>query len=177
MKLTIGVDRFIDIAKKHLQYIKRSKKGPLYIDINEFHACDHALIVSIFSAAAVEAAINNFILLRLAFYTDKKYRALLINLILKKPKTIEERLKIIENMEPNLKLKNDKELKELFKYRNDVLHYKGKYEEYKKSVTFKGPSIKEIELASKHFETAQRVVKLLDSHLENKDWSHKKNSF
>ena len=66
-----NVDRFLDIAKKHLIYIEKSKTKEIRIP---GVLIDHAMVTSIFSAAAIEAALNIFVAIPVLYIEEQDTR-------------------------------------------------------------------------------------------------------
>jgi hypothetical protein len=119
---TGNIDRFMDIARKQLDYIKKRQSGELKIPgIIE----DHGVVTSIFAAASIEAAINLYILLPVVYIKNSKTRIFFGSLLTKYFRSpISVKLKFICKTFPELK-KNKKLLKKvgaLFSYRNLIMH-------------------------------------------------------
>jgi hypothetical protein len=175
------VKKLLDIVKIHLGYIKRSRskeivfstEGPLPLKIN------HAIVASIFSAAAIEAGINLYISLPILFIKDENMRRLFSALVYKSLR-LPVRQKLDFVFETCTQIKQDKKLlkrvRTLFDYRNSLLHSSPEYIEQlapdesktwldedgfevggfikKPTLLLRGTSSDELEKAFQHYETA-----------------------
>lgn len=123
------IRRLLGIARRHLGYIKRSRSKK-----NTFWEakCNHALVASVFSAAAIEAGLNLFISAPILFIKNEEIRRF-FGILITKYSRISVRQKIAFACEFCPELKNDKALiarvDKLFKYRNSVLHSSPSYAE------------------------------------------------
>ncbi len=64
---SFDVNRLLKIAKRHLDYIKKSKSSSIKLTGPK---PNHVIVASIFSAAAVEAGLNIFISMHVLFIKD-----------------------------------------------------------------------------------------------------------
>ena len=92
----------------------------------------------------------------------------------------DERLKVIDELEPGLNLEKNKELGKLNSDCNKIKHYRGEYwdrekppsypearkmaEKAKKGISYQGPSFAQIESAFGHYRTAEQVLECLETH-------------
>jgi hypothetical protein len=184
-----NIDRFMDIAKKHLDYIEKKQTKVLNIPgIIE----DHGLVTSIFSAASIEAAINLYILIPIVYINNSETRIFygdLISHYFRSP--IHLKLKFICERFPDIgKNKNLlKRVNKLFSYRNLIMHSSPEHWElsdltiYSDGIKYSGklkvslPELKfdskfggeeEIKLAHKHFKTAEDFISKLRPFLPKK---------
>jgi len=123
------IRRLLGIARKHLDYIKRSRSKK---NASWEAKCNHALVASVFSAAAIEAGLNLFISAPILFIKNEEIRrffGILITKYLRIP--VQQKIKFAREFCPELK--NDEKLlvrvKKLFEYRNSVLHPSPSYAE------------------------------------------------
>ncbi len=108
------------IAKRHAGYIKRAKEIRVPGVI-----CDHATIVNVFSAGAVEAALNLYISIPLLLLDDRESRAFFGPLLTKHLRlSIRKKITFAESVSPDLKanLEVCKRVNRLFDNRNAHLH-------------------------------------------------------
>jgi hypothetical protein len=114
------VARCLRIAKRYSEPIRKAKS----IEIPG-KLCDYALIASVFSAAAIETALNLYICLPIIFTTDTKARSYFGSFITKYARiSIRRKLGFVRQF--NQGLKDDpqlfKEVNRLFDDRNSTLH-------------------------------------------------------
>ena len=169
-----------NVSRSGIEYVERNKEQPLFDSAGKSPVYDHALVVTVFSAVAVESAISEFILKRL-YDTPEQYRSLLIRLCHDRRVYFDERLKTIDELEPGLNLEKNKELRKLNSDCNKIKHYRGEYwdrekpsiypetrkiaEKAKKGISYQGPSLAQIESAFGHYKTAGEILELLAMHL------------
>lgn len=178
---TGNIDRFMDIARKHLDYIKKRQSNELKIPgIIE----DHGVVTSIFAAASIEAAINLYILLPVIYIKESQTRIFFGSLLTKYFRSsIPVKLKFVCETFPELKKSKKllKKVEELFSYRNRIMHSSPDHvEEFdyyfdedsiqhsKKNRTsprfYFGSSLSgevEIKLARGHYEVAEEFIKIM----------------
>lgn len=171
------VKRLLAIAKRHLDYIKRSNTNrPLLIgDLKP----DHGIVVSIFSAAAVEVGLNLFLSIPILYIKDeniRKFFALLLTKYLRL--TVPQKIGVVCELCPQIRRNKTllKRVRALFEYRNSVLHSYPEYSEAlglpevdfgelpttiseedlirQPQLTSRGISLLEIEEAFSHYQTA-----------------------
>jgi len=124
------VKRLLAIAKRHLGYIAKSRSKTIIVpgDLK----LDHAIVASIFSAAAVEAGLNLFISIPILFVKDENVRRF-FGMLVTKYSRLSVRQKIEFACEFCPQIKQDKALlkrvRALFEYRNSVLHSSQEYAE------------------------------------------------
>ena len=177
-----SVKRLLDIAKRHLDYIKRSRSKKITVpgDIK----LDHAIVASVLSAAAIETGLNTYITLPILFIKDENIRIFFGSLVTKKLRLpIPQKLDFICEFCPQIKgdKKLLKKVRALFEYRNAILHSPPEYieslglpevEELPSeiseedlitypSLTFKGTSSVELEEAFEHYKTALDFLRKL----------------
>ena len=170
-----SVKRLLDIAKRHLDYIKRSRSKKITVpgDIK----LDHAIVASVFSAAAIEAGLNIYISLPILFIKDENLRRFLGSLVTKKLRlSVPQKLNFVCEFCPQIKKDKNlrKKVEALFEYRNAVLHSPPEYieplglpdlEELSSEIskedlighpqlTLRGPSSVALEEAFEHYKTA-----------------------
>jgi len=123
------IRRLLGIARRHLDYIKRSRSKK---NASWEAKCDHALVASVFSAAAIEAGLNLFISTPILFIKNEEIRRFFGILITKYSRIpVQQKIKFACEFCPELK-NNEKLLvrvKKLFEYRNSVLHPSPSYAE------------------------------------------------
>ena len=180
----LGHERHLKIARQHLSYIQENikrRKAPTKFANKTFHPeedypvdINHALVTSIFSALAVEAALNSFITVKISHFTlDCKKVKFLAGWITDERYGVEKKIKLINKLVPNLKLKYRQDgIEELFQYRNKWVHYKGRYTGEKISLiggrietpvhfTYPGVKFDEIKKAEEHYKIAVTVIEKL----------------
>jgi hypothetical protein len=125
-----AVKRLLAIAKRHLGYIERSRAKRITIpgDLKP----DHGIVVSIFSAAAVEVGLNLFLSIPILYIKDENVRKFFGALVTKYlrlsiPQKIEFVCEFCSNIKQNKALL--KRVRALFEYRNSVLHSSPEYAE------------------------------------------------
>ncbi|RLC69192.1 MAG: hypothetical protein DRI26_09450 [Chloroflexi bacterium] len=172
-----GVKRLVGIAQRHLRYItkSRSKGMTLLGDVRP----DHAIVASIFSAAAIEVGLNIFIAIPVLYIKDDNIRRFFGLLATKYYRlSVLQKLNFVCEFCPQIK--KDKVLlgrvRELFNYRNRLLHSSPEYieplglpdldfEEFPSEIdekdlirrpqlSMRGVSSDEIEAAFEHYQTA-----------------------
>lgn len=177
---TGNVDRFMDIARKHLDYIKKKQSNELKIPgIIE----DHGLVTSIFAAASIEAAINLYILIPVIYIKDSQTRIFFDSLLTKYFRSpIPVKLKFVCETFPELKKSKTllRKVEKLFYYRNLIMHSSpdhvevSRYEFNNKDTIKHSSRLKktfpefyfgsnfknkeEIKLAHEHFEIAEEFI-------------------
>lgn len=180
---TGNIDRFMDIARKQLDYIqKRQSKGLKIPGIIE----DHGIIASIFSAASIEATINLYILLPIVLIKDSKIRSFFGCLLTKYFRSpIFAKLNFVCETLPELKNNKVllKRIEKLFSYRNSIMHSSPEHFETIENLMnsikviipikntlestpkfFFGSKLnskEEIKLAREHFETAKQFIEIM----------------
>jgi len=178
----LGASRFLEIAETHLDRIKNINKGDMISLCGE--EVYHGLIVNVFCACAIEAAVNSFILIRVCFYTVKRIRDLFKRVILDNMKrlNIGDKLAVVDSLFPGLNLEGRRDIKALFSFRNRIMHFSGKYfegkvktvpergklrviTEYKRQIHYDGVLYESVYLAKSHYSTAKRVVDILGHHV------------
>jgi hypothetical protein len=173
------VKSLLAIAKRHLGYIERSRSkrmsfssvGPLPLKL------EHAIVASIFSAAAIETGLNTYITLPILFIKDENIRRFFGSLVTKKLRLpVPQKLDFVCGFCPQIKRDKKllKKVRALFEYRNAILHSPPEYieslglpdvEELPSeiseedlirypSLTFRGTSSVELEEAFEHYKTA-----------------------
>lgn len=124
------VKRLLAIAKRHLGYIARSRSKTITVpgDLK----LDHAIVVSIFSAAAVEVGLNLFITIPILLIKDEKIRRFLGVLVTKHSRlSVPQKIEFACEFCPQIKQDNVllRRVRALFAYRNSVLHSSPEYAE------------------------------------------------
>jgi hypothetical protein len=123
------INKLLGIAKRHLNYIKKSRtKENTISDLK----IDHALVTSIFSAAAVELGLNIFISIRVLFIKNESLRRFFGVYVTKYSRlSIPQKINIISDFCPEIRENKHlcKRARELFEYRNSVLHSSPEYVE------------------------------------------------
>jgi hypothetical protein len=180
-----GHERHLKIAKQHLSYIETNaarRKGRAKIGYDRYPIdMDPALVVSIFSALAVEASVNMFIEERMLLFADtaEKEFSPLAGWIMGGRYNIRKRIELINLLSPELKLDYTKDgFKELFEYRNRWVHYKGDYFEgfvefvnpkdskvkkkFMRHISYNGVSSEDIKKAKEHYKLAVSIIKKLE---------------
>jgi hypothetical protein len=178
----------LDIAKKHLSYIKRARSGGLRVP---GRAWNHALVASIFSAAAIEAALQTFIIAPILFIRDDSIRRFYATLLTRHVRlSTRDKIDFAKQFSPLLR--KDKKLiqqtKELFSHRNTIVHSSLDYAEplalrdgdilssdirinehfVRKPVLYhKVTGIDPIRDAFKHFDVAHRFIQKLSPFTPN----------
>jgi hypothetical protein len=124
------VKRLLSIARRHLGYIAKSRSKTITVpgDLK----LDHAIVASVFSAAAVEAGLNLFISIPILFVKDENVQRF-FGVLVTKYSRLSVRQKIEFACEFCPQIKQDKALLKgvyaLFEYRNSVLHSSPEYAE------------------------------------------------
>lgn len=182
-----GYEHFLKIAKRHLSYIERNAKrknnkiSQTLGDRNYPVEIDHALVVSIFSALAVEAILNYYIEIKMLKFTnsaDKNF--IFLGKLITEDKNwypIRKRVKIVNKLNPKIKLNYNKDgFKDLFDYRNEWVHFSGilsegdtfnlkngrVIKEFQRSVKHKPITVLEIGTAKQHFKYAEKIIKKIE---------------
>lgn len=193
------VKRLLAIAKRHLGYITRfrSKTITLPGDLK----LDHAIVASIFSAAAIEAGLNLFITIPILLIKDENIRRFLGMLVTKHSRlSVPQKIEFACEFCPQIK--QDKVLlrrvRALFTYRNSVLHSSPEYAEplglpdldwgeFPSKITeedliphpqllLRGTSSLEVEEAFQHYQTALDFLGKLTVYAEESEGSNLANS-
>jgi hypothetical protein len=117
------VKRLLAIAKKHLGYIARSRSRAITVpgDLK----LDHAIVASIFSAAAIETGLNLFITIPILLIKDASIRRFLGVLVTKHSRlSIPQKIEFACEFCPQIKRDKAllKRVRALFEYRNSILH-------------------------------------------------------
>ncbi len=117
------VRRLLAIAKRHLGYIKKSRAKTITVpgDLK----LDHAIVTSIFSAAAIETGLNLFITIPILLIRDANIRRFLGVLVTKHSRlTLPQKIEFACEFCPHIKRDKVllKRVRALFEYRNSVLH-------------------------------------------------------
>jgi hypothetical protein len=112
----------LDIAKQHLSYIKRARSRGLRVPGPVWN---HAQVASVFSAAAIEAALNAFIITPTLFIKDDSIRRFYATLLTRYVRlSARDKIDFAKQFSPLLR--KDKKLiqqaKELFTQRNIIIH-------------------------------------------------------
>ncbi len=172
------VARYLRIAKRYAQYIRRAKEirvpGIL---------CDHATIVNVFSAAAIEAALNLYIAIPLLSIKEPKTRSFYGSFITKYSRlSIRKKISFAKTISSDLKNQSVlcEKVNEIFNNRNSFLHSSPIYAEtigidfsklrginwdaFKKRPYLKTASVgsQEIHGSLTHYSTALKFIGLLD---------------
>ena len=170
------VSRLLRIAQRHLAYITRSRTQRITVPGLK---PDHAIVASIFSAAAVEAGLNLFISIPVLFIKDENVRSFLGVLVTKYSRlSVPQKIEFACEFCPQIRKDKAllKRVRALFAYRNSVLHSSPEYieplglpdigwEELPNkiskadlvphpSLSSRGPSSWEVEEAFQHYQTA-----------------------
>lgn len=124
------VKRLLSIAKRHLGYINRSRSKGSIISFPLSPKLAHAIVASIFSAAAIEAGLNLFISIPILYIKDENLRKFFGLLATKYSRlSVPQKLNFVCEFCPQIK--EDKALlgkvDALFKYRNSLLHSSPEY--------------------------------------------------
>jgi len=122
------VKRLLAIAKRHLDYITRSRSK--IVTVPGDLKLDHAIVASIFSAAAIETGLNLFITIPILLIKDANTRRFVGVLLtrhsrLSVPQKIEFACEFCPQIKRNKALL--KRVRALFEYRNSVLHSSPEY--------------------------------------------------
>ncbi len=172
------IARYLRIAKRYAQYIRRAKEIRIPSILS-----DHATIVNVFSAAAIEAALNLFIALPLLSIKEPKTRSFYGSFVTKYVRlSIRKKISFAKSL--SSELKNSSKLCEkvnaIFDNRNSYLHISPIYSETigidfsrMRGVNWdafkKRPYLKTISLGSQdildslnHYSTALKFIELLD---------------
>ena len=117
------VRRLLAIAERHLGYIAKSRSKTITVpgDLK----LDHAVVASIFSAAAVEAGLNLFVSIPILFVTDENVRRFFAVLVTKYSRlSVRQKIEFASEFCPQIKRDKAllKRVRALFEYRNSVLH-------------------------------------------------------
>ncbi len=171
------VKRLLAIAKRHLGYIARSRSKEITVpgDIK----LDHALVASIFSAAAIETGLNLFVTIPILLIRDTNIRRFLGVLVTKYSRlSVPQKIKFACGFCPQIKRDKAllKRVRALFAYRNSVLHSSPEYIEplglpdldwedlpskiteedlvQRPQLTLRGTSSSEVQEAFQHYQTA-----------------------
>ena len=124
------VKSLLSIAKRHLGYIAKSRSKTITVpgDLK----LDHAIVASIFSAAAVEAGLNLFISIPILFVKDKNVQRFFGVLVTKYSRlSVRQKIEFACEVCPQIKQNKAllKKVRALFEYRNLVLHSSPEYAE------------------------------------------------
>lgn len=126
------VERLLGIAKRHLGYVKKSRSKGITISSTSPPPLklDHAIVASIFSAAAIEAGLNLFISIPILYIGDENVRRFygsLVTAYFRLP--VPQKLRFVCEFCPQIK--EDKALlervRDLFAYRNSIIHASPRY--------------------------------------------------
>ena len=172
------VSRYLKIAKRYARYLKSAKEIRIPGII-----CDHAMIVNVFSAAAIEAALNLYIAFPLLNISKRQIRTFYGNLLTKYLR-LSVRKKISFARSFSKEMRNDSkllgEVNSIFDSRNSYLHASPIYSESSgvdfsklRGVSFKkfrtSPQLttltfssQDVTLSLRHYSTAVKFIKLLD---------------
>jgi hypothetical protein len=117
------VRRLLAIAKRHLGYIKKSRSKTITVpgDLK----LDHAIVASIFSAAAIETGLNLFVTIPILLIRDANIQRFLGELVTKHSRlTLPQKIELACEFCPHIKQDKAllKRVRALFEYRNSVLH-------------------------------------------------------
>jgi hypothetical protein len=172
-----AVKRLLAIAKKHLGYIGKSQSKTITVpgDLK----LDHAIVVSIFSAAAIETGLNLFITIPILLIKDANIRRFLGVLVTKHSRlSMPQKIEFACEFCPQIKRDKAllKRVRALFEYRNSILHSSPEYieplglpdldwEELPSKITeedlvrhpqlvLRGTSSSEVQEAFQHYQTA-----------------------
>ncbi len=185
------VKRLLGIAKRHLGYIERARSKGIYLSIGGSPPVklDHAIVASIFSAAAVEAGLNLFITLPVLRIEDENIRRFFGSLVTRRLRlSVPQKLDFVCEFSPSIKGDKDllRRVKELFEYRNKILHSPPEYVEplgfpdpenlpeegwfrmeekdlvRHPALSIRGPASDELEAAFEHYQTAHDFLNQLD---------------
>ena len=171
------VTRLLAIAKRHLGYIGKSRSKTITVpgDLK----LDHAIVASIFSAAAIETGLNLFITIPILLIRDANIRRFLGVLVTKHSRlSLPQKIGFACEFCPQIKRDKAllKRVRALFEYRNSVLHSSPEYieplglpdldwEELPSKITeedlvrhpqlvLRGTSSSEVQEAFQHYQTA-----------------------
>ncbi|MCJ7743817.1 MAG: hypothetical protein MUO99_04565 [Dehalococcoidales bacterium] len=193
------VKRLLAVAKRHFGYITRSRSKTITLpgDLK----LDHAIVASIFSAAAIEVGLNLFITIPILLIKDENIRRFFGVLVSKHLRlSVREKIQFAYEFCPQIK--RDKVLlrkvRALFAYRNSVLHSSPEYaeplglpdldwEELPSKITeedlipqpqlsSRGTSSSEMEEAFQHYQTALDFLGKLTVYAQESEGSALANS-
>jgi hypothetical protein len=124
------VKRLLAIAKRHLGYTAKSRSKTITMpgDLK----LDHAIVASIFSAAAVEAGLNLFISVPVLFLKDENIQKFFGVLVMKYSRfSVRQKIEFACEFCPQIRQDKAllKKVRTLFEYRNSVLHSSPEYAE------------------------------------------------
>ena len=122
------VKRLLAVAERHLGYIRRSRSKSITLpgDVRP----DHAIVASIFSAAAIEAGLNLFISIPILYIKDDNIRKFFGLLVTKYTRlSAPQKLNFVCEFCPQIKEDNAllRRVTALFAYRNSMLHASPEY--------------------------------------------------
>lgn len=176
-------DFFLELAKKHLNLLRKSKRTILGTSKTTSADIKNSITSIIFSACAIEYAINKLISIRIFFQFEKPYYKMFLSKI-KRMRTIEDKkefLKFTTDIEPKMLNR----IKEIYSTRNELLHGNFDFlEGYKKSVTkdgqltdvfvreiiMPGLSSEFLSLAPDIYNDTVEIVKILKGEESNRKW-------
>ena len=179
------VKQLLNIAKRHLGYIKKSQSKEITVPGIKV---DHAVVASIFSAAAVEAGINLFLSIPVLYIQQKNIRKFFGSVISKTLRmSIRQKIELIRKFVKKLGSDNKliKDINELFDFRNTLLHSSPEFIESEKitadferniikktqsiaELFSRGSSTSEAKCAFNHYKVALDFIKHLDVKIPNK---------
>jgi hypothetical protein len=172
------VTRYLMIAKRYARYIKSAREIRIPGII-----CDHATIVNVFSAAAIEAALNLYIAIPLLTIKKRQIRAFYGTLLTKHLRlSVRKKISFAKSFSKEMKeeAKLLGEVNAIFDSRNSYLHASPIYSESSgidfsklRGVSFKGfktyPQLTVSSFSSqdvieslRHYSIAVKFIKLLD---------------
>jgi len=193
------VKRLLAIAKRHLGNIGKSRSKAVTVpgDLK----LDHAIVASIFSAAAIETGLNLFIIIPILLIKDANIRRFFGVLVTKYSRlSVPQKIEFACEFCPQIKRDKAllKRVRELFSYRNSVLHSSPEYiealglpdldwEQLSSKITeedlarhpqllLRGTSSAEVQEAFQHYQTAMDFLGKLSVYGEEPKGSNSANS-
>ena len=193
------VKRLLAIAKRHLGNIGKSRSKAVTVpgDLK----LDHAIVASIFSAAAIETGLNLFIVIPILLIKDANIRRFFGVLVTKYSRlSVPQKIEFACEFCPQIKRDKAllKRVRELFSYRNSVLHSSPEYiealglpdldwEQLSSKITeedlarhpqllLRGTSSAEVQEAFQHYQTAMDFLGKLSVYGEEPKGSNSANS-
>lgn len=174
---------FLELAKKHLLLSRKSKRTILGTPKTTSANIKNSIISIIFSACAIEYAINKLIGIRIFFQFEKPYYKIFLSKI-KRTRTIEDKKEFLK-FTTDIESKMLSRIKEIYSIRNELLH--GNFiffEGYKKSVTkdsqltnvfvreiiMPGLGSESLSLAPDIYNNAVKIVRILKGEESNRKW-------
>lgn len=174
---------FLGLAEKHLNFSRKSRRTILGTSKTTSANIKNSIISIVFSACAIEYAINKLISIRVFFQFKKPYYKMFLSKI-RRMRTIEDKkefLKFATDIEPKMLNR----IKEIYSARNELLHGNFDFfEGYKKSVTkdgqltdvfvreiiMPGLSSEFLSLAPNIYKDAVEIIRTLGGEESNRKW-------